>query len=98
MTANEPILYHGDYRQFLSEIEDYSLDLVLCDPPYWHHKSPSKPYNERRQCKTKSKTYNVFTKQPAHKYKVVIEKNCFYFWSLNEKNAKKKLRKAGFIK
>ena len=46
----------------------------------------------------KSKTYNVFTKQPAHKDKVVIEKNCFYFWSLNEKNALKKLRKAGFIK
>ena len=46
----------------------------------------------------KSKTYNVFTKQPAHKDKVVIERNCFYFWSLNEKNALKKLRKAGFIK
>lgn len=46
----------------------------------------------------KSKTYNVFTKQPADKDKVVIERNCFYFWSLNEKNALKKLRKAGFIK
>ena len=33
----------------------------------------------------KSKTYNVFTKQPAHKDKVVIEKDCLYFWSLNEK-------------
>lgn len=32
------------------------------------------------------------------KDKVVIERNCFYFWSLNEKNALKKLRKAGFIK
>lgn len=32
------------------------------------------------------------------KDKVVIEKDCLYFWSLNEKNALKKLRKAGFIK
>ena len=46
----------------------------------------------------KSKTYNAFTKHPAHNDKVVIERNCFYFWSLNEKNALKKLRKAGFIK
>ena len=46
----------------------------------------------------KSNTYNAFTKQSAYKDKVVIERNCFYFWSLNEKNALKKLRKAGFIK
>ena len=58
MTVNEPILYQGDYRNCLPEIDDYSIDLVICDPPYWHHKSPGKPYNERRQCKTDSKFSN----------------------------------------
>jgi DNA modification methylase len=48
-------IYNGDCLDVMKEIEDKSVDLVLTDPPYWHKKSPGKPYSERKQYKTNSK-------------------------------------------
>ena len=38
----------------IKKLPNKSIDLVVTDPPYWHKKSPGKPYSERKQCKTKS--------------------------------------------
>ena len=48
-------LMFGDCLERMKEIPDGSIDLIITDPPYWHKKSPGKPYSERKQCNTKSK-------------------------------------------
>ena len=48
------IIYNEDYAEGLSKVKDGSIDLVLTDPPYWHKKSPGRPYSERHQCSTDS--------------------------------------------
>lgn len=45
----------GNYKDLIKDIDDKSIDLVLTDPPYWHKKSPGKPYSQRKQYKTDSK-------------------------------------------
>ncbi len=35
--------------------EGIKVDLIVTDPPYWHKKSPGKPYSQRNQCLTASK-------------------------------------------
>jgi len=47
-------IYNCDYKEGFKEIPDGMVSLCLCDPPYYHHKSPGKPYSERKQCNTKS--------------------------------------------
>ena len=47
-------IYNEDCLAGLRQIQDGSIDLCVTDPPYWHKKSPGKPYSERRQCNTKS--------------------------------------------
>lgn len=47
-------IYNEDCLEGLKRIPDGSIDLCVTDPPYWHKKSPGKPYSERRQCNTKS--------------------------------------------
>lgn len=47
-------IYNADAFVELSRLPDKSIDLVVTDPPYWHKKSPGKPYSERKQCNTKS--------------------------------------------
>lgn len=49
------MIYQGDYKELLGMLPPRSVDLVVTDPPYWHHKSPGKPYSQRSQCSTKSK-------------------------------------------
>ena len=51
-------IYNCDYAERIGEIADGSVNLVLCDPPYWHKKSPGKPYSQRKQCNTESKFSN----------------------------------------
>lgn len=47
-------IYNMDCLEGMKQIPDGSVDLVLTDPPYWHKKSPGKPYSQRRQCNTNS--------------------------------------------
>lgn len=47
-------IYNCDCLDAIDKIEDKSVSLVLTDPPYWHKKSPGKPYSERKQCNTNS--------------------------------------------
>lgn len=49
------MIYNEDCFSGLSRIDDKSIDLIVTDPPYWHHKSPGRPYSERSQSNTKSK-------------------------------------------
>lgn len=51
-------IYNMDCLEGMKQIPDRSVDLVVTDPPYWHKKSPGKPYSERRQYKTSSKFSN----------------------------------------
>lgn len=51
-------LWHGDCLELMKDIPDKSISLVITDPPYWHKKSPGKPYSQRNQCHTKSKFSN----------------------------------------
>ena len=52
------MIYNEDCLEGMKRISDKSIDLVVTDPPYWHKKSPGKPYSERKQCETKSKFSN----------------------------------------
>lgn len=52
------ILKNKLYEDFIKTIEDKSVDLVVTDPPYWHKKSPGKPYSERKHYITESKFAN----------------------------------------
>jgi DNA modification methylase len=47
-------IYNEDCMITMSRIPDNSIDLILTDPPYWHKKSPGKPYSERKQSNTNS--------------------------------------------
>lgn len=47
-------IYNMDCLEGMKMIPDKSVDLVVTDPPYWHKKSPGKPYSERKQCNTNS--------------------------------------------
>ena len=51
-------IYNEDCLEGMKRIDDGSVDLCVTDPPYWHKKSPGKPYSERRQCNTDSKFSN----------------------------------------
>ena len=51
-------IYNTDCLAGLNEVADKSVDCVITDPPYWHKKSPGKPYSQRKQCKTESKFSN----------------------------------------
>lgn len=47
-------IYNMDCLEGMKNIQDGTIDLCLTDPPYWHKKSPGKPYSQRNQCKTDS--------------------------------------------
>lgn len=51
-------VYNMDCMFGMKDIKDKNVDLVLTDPPYWHKKSPGKPYSDRKQCKTDSSFSN----------------------------------------
>lgn len=51
-------LIKGDCLEKMKEIESESVDLILTDPPYWHKKSPGKPYSQRKAYNTDSKFAN----------------------------------------
>ena len=51
-------LYFGDCFDKINAVDEKSIDLILTDPPYWHKKSPGKPYSERKQSKTCSRFAN----------------------------------------
>ena len=51
-------IYNMDCLEGMKQIPDGSVDCVITDPPYWHKKSPGKPYSQRRQCNTESKFSN----------------------------------------
>lgn len=51
-------LLKGDCLELMKRIPNKSINLIVTDPPYWHKKSPGKPYSERNQCKTSSKFSN----------------------------------------
>ena len=48
------VIYNEDCFVGLKKIPNKSIDLIITDPPYWHKKSPGKPYSDRKQCKTDS--------------------------------------------
>lgn len=43
-----------DAFELLKSLDNKSIDLIITDPPYWHKKSPGKPYSERNTYKTNS--------------------------------------------
>lgn len=43
-----------DAFELLKSLDDKSVDLIITDPPYWHKKSPGKPYSERNTYETNS--------------------------------------------
>ena len=47
-----------DAFELLKSLDDRSIDLIITDPPYWHKKSPGKPYSERNTYETNSKFAN----------------------------------------
>ena len=47
-TDEQATLYFGDCFDKINAVDDKSVDLILTDPPYWHKKSPGKPYSERK--------------------------------------------------
>ncbi len=47
-----------DAFELLKSLDDKSIDLIVTDPPYWHKKSPGKPYSERNTYETNSKFAN----------------------------------------
>ena len=51
-------IYNMDCAEGMKAIPDGTIDAVITDPPYWHKKSPGKPYSQRRQCNTESKFSN----------------------------------------
>lgn len=55
-------IYNIDYREGIKQLDDKSVKLFICDPPYWHHKSPGKPYSQRKQSNTISK----FSQSPLY--------------------------------
>lgn len=48
----------GDCFQTMKQMKDKSVNLVITDPPYWHKKSPGKPYSQRKKYTTNSKFAN----------------------------------------
>ena len=48
----------GNYKDLVMNIDSKSIDLVITDPPYWHKKSPGKPYSQRKAYNTDSKFAN----------------------------------------
>jgi DNA modification methylase len=48
----------GNYKDLVKNVESKSIDLVVTDPPYWHKKSPGKPYSQRKAYNTESKFAN----------------------------------------
>jgi DNA modification methylase len=43
-----------DAFELLKSLDDKSINLIVTDPPYWHKKSPGKPYSERNTYETNS--------------------------------------------
>lgn len=58
MNTEDIKLIKGDCLKEMQNIPDKSVDLIVTDPPYWHKKSPGKPYSQRKQCNTESKFSN----------------------------------------
>jgi DNA modification methylase len=48
----------GNYKDLVKNITNKSVNLVITDPPYWHKKSPGKPYSQRKAYNTESKFAN----------------------------------------
>ena len=44
----------GNSFELIKLLDDNSIDLIITDPPYWHKKSPGKPYSERNTYETNS--------------------------------------------
>ena len=51
-------LIQGDCFDYMSKMEDNTVDLIVTDPPYWHKKSPGKPYKHRNIYNTTSSYAN----------------------------------------
>ena len=51
-------LYNTDCFKVMKSFEDEHFDVVITDPPYWHKKSPGKPYSQRKAYNTESKFAN----------------------------------------
>jgi len=47
-------IYNEDCFDLLNSLSIKSIDLIITDPPYWHKKSPGKPYSQRKNYNTKS--------------------------------------------
>lgn len=47
-------IYNVNCLDGIKYIQDNTIDLCITDPPYWHKKSPGKPYSQRKQCNTDS--------------------------------------------
>ena len=57
-------IYNMDCLEGMKQIPDGTIDAVITDPPYWHKKSPGKPYSQRKQCQTDS----AFSNSPLYNY------------------------------
>ena len=68
---NNAELYNGNCLEIMKQIPDGSVDLCITDPPYWHKKSPGKPYSQRHQCNTDSK----FSNSSLYNYDCTMIKN-----------------------
>lgn len=51
-------LTNEDNMELMARYPDNYFDLCITDPPYWHKKSPGKPYSERDSYDTHSKFAN----------------------------------------
>lgn len=74
-------LFNKDCFELIENLPNKSIDVVVTDPPYWHHKSPGKPYSQRNQCVTES----TFSNSPLfnvngelmHKFSDFTDKEIF---------------------
>ena len=85
-------IYNEDCLIGLNKIPDNSIDLIITDPPYWHKKSPGKPYSERKKYNTKSnfsksKLYNN-DNDMMKKMSDFNDKDIFSFLSISLKKMK----------
>ena len=75
-------LFNGDCFDKINAIDEKSIDLVLTDPPYWHKKSPGKPYSERTQSNTSSRFANsILYNQDCEMMKKMSDFTNIEIWS-----------------
>lgn len=79
MNTEDIKLIKGDCLIEMQNIPDKSVDLIVTDPPYWHKKSPGKPYSQRNQCNAKGS----FGKSDLYSFDCSMMKNMSDF---NEKS------------